>query len=55
MPAYHTLYFFKEIATIRRLEDGTKLQNYEEIEAERIKLLNGLIEFCPELNTRLAD
>jgi hypothetical protein len=49
------VYFFKEIATIRRLEDGTRLLNYEEIEAERLSVLNGLIQICPELSARLAD
>ncbi|MBR1248951.1 hypothetical protein JQ609_18700 [Bradyrhizobium sp. AUGA SZCCT0169] len=49
------IYFLREVATIRRLEDGTQLNNYEEIEAERLKVLTGLIERCPELSGMLSD
>lgn len=49
------IYFLREVATIRRLEDGTRLRNYEEIEAERIDVLTGLMKLCPELTSELAD
>ncbi|WP_354085891.1 hypothetical protein [Bradyrhizobium sp. S3.3.6] len=49
------IYFLREVATIRRLEDGTQLRNYEAIEAERLDVLNGLMKFCPELTSELAD
>lgn len=49
------IYFLREVATIRRLEDGTQLRNYEEIEAERLDVLTGLMKLCPELTSELAD
>jgi hypothetical protein len=47
-------YFFREIATIRRLEDSTRLNDYEESETERLEILTGMIQRCPELANALS-
>lgn len=48
------IYFLRNVCTVRRLEDSTEFENYDQVEAERIRLLQGLQEIDAERRPEYA-